>query len=278
MRVAFFSKRGTLLWSLRSLLSCVLACKGFEVCMASALRCVLGVVCDPPVVGRLQWPDQIAAVLPKDISLSFVNAFADELLPDVHGAQFGSLVDAVIISGSVFNITDRGDFAWMQKTITWVKDVIRLWPRVPIVGICFGHQLLCEAFGGVVASNPLGWELGSHELFMTNSAAARLFFGEDTTTAKVQETHSQVVSVLPTGASVLAHTVKDPNHVVLYAAQVLGMQYHPEYDTRHMKQMLAKDVDEGSADYNVMEWNEIVESSPAAVHVVECFLKSWWSA
>jgi GMP synthase-like glutamine amidotransferase len=260
-------------------------------------RHILGIVCDPPVEGRNSWPDQISTLLATThpdacgaLSWTFVDVFAGRKLPSIVMEDTAQsppqYFDAVIISGSIFNITDIDATEWMRATLHWVRLFVAAYPRVPVVGICFGHQLLATLFGGVVKTNPLGWEVGTHRLMV--AAAANDddhdadHIGNQTPLyghakeIRVQETHSQIVATLPTqGARVIAFTSKDPHHVVLYASQVLGMQYHPEYDIRHMQQL--QDADKGNGNDVAGEWEEIVESSAESMEVVGRFITSHWS-
>lgn len=253
---------------------------------------ILGIVCDPPVEGRSLWQDQISSLLATTHSdafaaagWTFVEVFTGSVLPSL--GDTNEAFDAVIISGSIFNITDIDTTEWMQSTLQWVREFVAKYPTTPIVGICFGHQLLCTLFGGHVATNPLGWEVGTHVLTVAelprvedesgeNDDSGFSFYGDAGKIIRVQETHSQIVATLPPhGASVvIGFTSKDAHHVVLYAPQVLGMQYHPEYSTRHMQQL--RDADKDNGDDVANEWEEIVESSPESVAIVGNFLTYHW--
>ena len=40
-------------------------------------------------------------------------------------------------------------------------------PKVKIVGICFGHQIIARAMGGTLERNPNGWEIATTEIELT---------------------------------------------------------------------------------------------------------------
>ncbi|CUE72425.1 glutamine amidotransferase, putative [Bodo saltans] len=181
---------------------------------------ILGIVCDPPVEGRSLWQDQISSLLATTHSdafaaagWTFVEVFTGSVLPSL--GDTNEAFDAVIISGSIFNITDIDTTEWMQSTLQWVREFVAKYPTTPIVGICFGHQLLCTLFGGHVATNPLGWEVGTHVLTVAelprvedesgeNDDNGFSFYGDAGKIIRVQETHSQIVATLPPhGASVV---------------------------------------------------------------------------
>jgi GMP synthase-like glutamine amidotransferase len=51
------------------------------------------------------------------------------------------------------------DIPWINQLVEFVSSIIDKHPKVKIVGICFGHQIVARAMGGQVIKNPLGWEV-----------------------------------------------------------------------------------------------------------------------
>src|SRR5258708_13823868 len=66
-------------------------------------------------------------------------------------------VAAIIISGSISSVTERAP--WMLRAEAYIRDVVRA--ETPLLGICFGHQLMAQALGGEVKKNPRGREIGT---------------------------------------------------------------------------------------------------------------------
>ena len=58
----------------------------------------------------------------------------------------------VIVSGSAAMVTDRAD--WSERSAEWLREAAH--EGLPLLGICYGHQLLAHALGGVVSYNPAG--------------------------------------------------------------------------------------------------------------------------
>ena len=69
-----------------------------------------------------------------------VTVIDGEQLPDVHDYR------GIVISGSAAMVSDR--HPWSEYTAQWLLDAMQ--HQVPILGICYGHQLLAHALGGVV--------------------------------------------------------------------------------------------------------------------------------
>jgi len=134
-------------------------------------------------------------------------------------------VKAILITGSAAMVTDRCE--WMLKTAAWLRESAA--EAIPMLGICFGHQLLAYALGGKVSDNPQGVEVGTVRL---NALAAAeqddLFAGINV--INVQASHRQVVTGLPAGAVNLASTAMDPFHVFRYGENIWGVQFHPEFN------------------------------------------------
>jgi GMP synthase (glutamine-hydrolysing) len=103
---------------------------------------------------------------------------------------------------------------------------------VPLLGICFGHQLIAQALGGNVRKNPRGREIGTVEV--TTLAPDPLFEGlPDRFLANA--THVDTVADLPPGATVVASTALEPHAALAFGALVRGVQFHPEIDEGVMR-------------------------------------------
>mgnify|MGYP006278016001 FL=1 len=128
--------------------------------------------------------------------------------------------DAAVISGSQTSVYD--EHAWIDAIEAWTRAAVEA--SVPILGVCWGHQLLAQALDGAV--DPMGrYELGYHEV--DRIADDPLFSGLDETFLAF-ETHSDEVTRLPSEATVLAEN--DRSLQAFRIANAWGVQFHPEYD------------------------------------------------
>jgi GMP synthase (glutamine-hydrolysing) len=146
--------------------------------------------------------------------------FLGDALPDARD------VNAVVVTGSAAMVTDRD--AWSEQTAAWLRGAVEL--GTPVLGICYGHQLLAHAFGGTVQNNPHGRSIGTVDVALTERAAGDPLFAGMDGTLHVPVSHRQSVTTLPEGAQLLATNARDPFHAFAIGARAWGVQFHPEFD------------------------------------------------
>lgn len=143
-----------------------------------------------------------------------------ETLPDPSGPR------AVVVTGSSALVTER--LAWSEHTRAWLPRVVER--GVPMLAICYGHQLLADALGGTVDMNPHGREIGSIDVALDPAAADDPLFSILPPTLRVSSSHRQSVLALPPGAVRLASNDADPNQAYAIGPRAWGVQFHPEWD------------------------------------------------
>ncbi len=163
-----------------------------------------------------------------------VNVEAGEPLP-AHGAHA-----AVVITGSHCMVTDR--LEWSERVAQWLAEEAR--SATPILGICYGHQLLAHALGGQVAYNPLGREFGTVEITLEREAEQDALFAGLPRAMPVQASHLQAVVRLPPRAVRLAGSAMDANHAIRFGEACWGVQFHPEFDAGAMREYVMHSWDQ----------------------------------
>lgn len=136
-----------------------------------------------------------------------------------------------IVTGSAAMVTDRAD--WSERSAAWLRDAAHA--GLPLLGICYGHQLIAHALGGEVGDNPAGREMGTIRLDLHPLAQDDPLFAGLPMQFPAQATHLQSVLRAPAGATVLAASGQDATHAFRWGDAVWGMQFHPEFSTTHMR-------------------------------------------
>lgn len=138
---------------------------------------------------------------------------------------------AAVVTGSSAMVTWREP--WMEETARWLAAAAGA--GLPVLGICFGHQLLAHGLGGVVAPNPRGREVGTALLELLPAAADDPLFCRVEAPAAVQTTHLESVVELPPRAVHLAGTPGDPHQAFRWGSSAWGLQFHPEFSAEVMR-------------------------------------------
>ena len=96
---------------------------------------------------------------------------------------------AVVVTGSSFMVSDRQP--WSEAAGDWLREVVAA--DTPVLGVCYGHQLLAHALGGRVAQNPHGREIGSVRVRLLPEARSDPLLGGLSDPLTVQVTHVEAV-------------------------------------------------------------------------------------
>lgn len=154
--------------------------------------------------------------------------------PPPHGGFSGA-----IISGSAAMVTERLD--WSERTAAWMRDAAHA--GFPLLGICYGHQLLAHALGGEAGDNPEGRCMGTIEVELHAAAAQDPLFAGLPQRFAAHATHMQIARRLPDEAVALAQASHDPFHAFRWRGRAWGVQFHPEFSAAHMRGYLRARAD-----------------------------------
>lgn len=121
--------------------------------------------------------------------------------------------DGWLITGSRHGVYE--DHAWIPPLEQFIRDSFA--GAVPMVGVCFGHQIIAQAMGGKVERFDGGWAVG----------ATDYDFGGETLTLNAW--HRDQVTSVPQGAAVIATNDFCSNAALLYPGRALTVQAHPEF-------------------------------------------------
>ena len=167
---------------------------------------------------------RVAAGLERDDAV-VVNVEAGEPLPSREGFA------GTIVTGSGAMVTDRAD--WSERSADWLREAAHA--GLPLLGICYGHQLIAHALGGTVDDNPNGREMGTVCIDLHPQAQDDPLFAGLPERFDAQATHLQSVLKPPPGATVLARNGHDGCHAFRWGDAAWGLQFHPEFSATHMR-------------------------------------------
>jgi GMP synthase (glutamine-hydrolysing) len=138
-------------------------------------------------------------------------------------------VSGVAVTGSSSFVSQPEP--WALRAADWLPTALDA--GTPVLGICYGHQLLARALGGRVGPNPAGRQIGTVRVDLRPAVrVADPLLGHLPETALVQASHVESVLELPPGATLLGRSAADPNHAFAYGACAWGLQFHPDFDAR----------------------------------------------
>jgi GMP synthase (glutamine-hydrolysing) len=137
---------------------------------------------------------------------------------------------AVLVTGSHAMVTDN--LAWSLALEAWIPLLVA--GCVPFLGICYGHQLLARAMGGMVGYHPLGREVGTVAIKLMPGAEGDLLFQGVPSLFSAHTTHAQSALHLPLDAVHLACSAHDSSHAFRIGSCAWGVQFHPEYTSEVM--------------------------------------------
>ncbi len=130
--------------------------------------------------------------------------------------------DIWLITGSRHGAYE--DHPWIPPLEQFIRDCRAA--GVPMVGICFGHQIMAQALGGKVAKSAKGWGVGVHEYSIDNWPAE---LGDTPADLRLHAFHQDQVEELPDGAQVLASSPFCDYAALWYPGFAVTFQGHPEY-------------------------------------------------
>jgi len=131
----------------------------------------------------------------------------------------------IVVTGSAAMVSHRED--WSEKTAQWLKQAV--WAGLPVLGVCYGHQLLAHALGGRVGPNPNGRQIGTVITKMLDAAKGDPLLGYLPLRYWSQTSHSESVLELPSDAERLATSPLDDNFAIRFSENAWGVQFHPEF-------------------------------------------------
>lgn len=174
-------------------------------------------------------------VVGESARLEFLSALDDTLdwaVPDALLARY----DGIIFGGSSYFDLDGGRAANDPSRLAALSILSRVRPLIlhaleknlPVLGICFGHQLIAEANGGRVMNDRTQGKAGSYEVHLTGEGEQDVLFSSLPKSFVAQYGHKDSVTNLPSGATLLARGSDCRFSALRYNDGAYSVQFHPE--------------------------------------------------
>lgn len=168
-----------------------------------------------------------------------VVAYGADPLPDPRR------LEGILITGSAAGVYD--DLPWLEPLRGFIRAAYSA--RTPMLGICFGHQIMADALGGDVRQSEKGWGLGRHRY---DVVARPGFMADAAESLAIACSHQDQVIAPPPTAQVILASSFTPNAGLLYeTGRALSFQPHPEFLDDYAQALV--DLRRGRAAESVIE-------------------------
>jgi GMP synthase (glutamine-hydrolysing) len=196
-----------------------------------------------------------------------VNAFQGEALPSPH------TVEAVIVTGSPVSVYEN--LPWSVNTGQWLAQVLAT-DTIPVLGICYGHQLIADALQGKVERSSQGREIG---VSIIDTIEEDPIFEGVTMPMQVWQSHIDEVSKIPSNAKVIASNAHTYAQGMAIGTQCRTVQWHPEmtheiveFYVQARANLIDQESGTGSADFIIQN---LPAHLPSGHQILHNFAKYW---
>jgi len=139
--------------------------------------------------------------------------------------------DGWLITGSRHGVYDQLD--WMGPLQEFIRELAA--DEVPLIGVCFGHQIIAAALGGKVVKSDKGWGVGLQSYRVDRQQA---WMSGDEREVGIYAFHQDQVVELPDGAEVFLSSDFCPYAGLGYGRSIISVQAHPEFESAYETALL----------------------------------------
>lgn len=195
---------------------------------------------------------------------------------DIQDGDFPSSAgqcDGWLITGSQSCVNENTP--WMLKLKQLILEIYSA--KKPMVGICFGHQIIADAFGATVDKHEGGWGVGLHNYDLVGEhESIQCSFSDFTINAM----HEDQVITKPVNAQVFAASAFCKYAGLIYDNRILTLQAHPEFNIAFEESCITLHKNHGvvpaviaAAGLDSLQQKKSVSDSLKIVRLMESFLK-----
>jgi len=177
-----------------------------------------------------------------------------------------------VLTGSPASLTAPEH--WMEIAVEFVRHAA--FAGTPVLGVCFGHQLIGAAYGGSVVVNPKGWEVSTRQVHVNDAGRGDPLFEGVGDCFEANLSHADVIqadTMAPAnGLRILAHSDATEAQALAAGDAIRGVQFHPE-----LNGAIARGYIEARRDV-FPEPDDLAaraRDTPDAVRVFRNFIRHW---
>jgi GMP synthase-like glutamine amidotransferase len=174
-----------------------------------------------------------------------------------------SAFEAYALTGSPAGVYD--DLPWIMKLMDFLRQARG---QAKVVGVCFGHQAMAQAFGGHVVKSPKGWGVGRHRYEVKASAVwmARSDGAGQADAIAAPASHQDQVVVAPPGSRTVLASAFTPFAGLDYG-DAISFQFHPEFSADFAQALIEATYDrypDGMADSAIASYAQPLDCERVA--------------
>lgn len=152
----------------------------------------------------------------RDFEFSSVSSVRGEVPASIHDC------DGWLITGSRHGVYD--DLEWMAPMKDFIRELAAA--EVPLIGVCFGHQIIADALGGKVIKSDKGWGVGVHCYRVEQQHS---WMPDHPPRTRIYAFHQDQVVTRPEQAEVFLSSEFCPYAGLSYGKSIISVQGHPEF-------------------------------------------------
>lgn len=142
--------------------------------------------------------------------------------------------DVILITGSRHGVYETHD--WIPPLMDLIRRAYARGQK--IIGLCFGHQIIAQAFGGTVEKSAKGWGIGVMAYELETHDGLR-------TSTSLCAWHQDQIMVAPDNARLIAHSDFCEVAGLRYGDQIISFQAHPEFSRAYLSDLIALRAESG---------------------------------
>ena len=139
--------------------------------------------------------------------------------------------DGWLITGSRYGVYEQLD--WMLELEDFIRQLAQA--ERPLIGVCFGHQIIAAALGGQVVKSDLGWKVGVQRYDVKRHYG---WMGESPPSVAMHAYHQDQIVDCPPSAEVFLSSAGCPIAGLSYGDSIISVQAHPEIEESYERELL----------------------------------------